>query len=40
MASDNNMHAHEETYGGFLGLLKWATAATLVAVIVVIALIA
>lgn len=40
MSSNNDMQAHDETYGGFLNLLKWGAVATLVAVIIVLALIA
>ena len=39
MDSANDMKAHEKTYGGFLGLLKWTvpvTAALALLVIIVI----
>jgi len=41
MASDNggDLGAHAQTYSGFIGLLKWGTAATAVVAICVILLI-
>ncbi len=27
MASDNDMHAHQETYGSVMNMLKWGTVA-------------
>lgn len=40
MASGNDMKAAEATYGGFINLVKWGTAAALIATAIVIALIA
>lgn len=28
MASGNDIHAHESTYSGFLGLVKWGSIVT------------
>ena len=39
MASGNDMNAHEQTYGGFMTLLKWGIAAVVVVTVLVIALI-
>lgn len=39
MASDGNIKAAEQTYNGFLSVLKWSTAATLAVTALVILLI-
>ena len=39
MDSVQEMKAHEKTYGGFIGLLKWAIPPILLIVVVVILLI-
>ena len=39
MASGQDMRASESTYGGFLTMLKWGSAAVALAVIIVVALI-
>lgn len=42
MASDNSggMTAHNQTYSGFLSMLKWGTVATVIVAVTVILLIA
>lgn len=40
MASENNMKAANETYSGFLGMLKFGTIATVIVTILVVILIA
>ena len=40
MASGNDMKAANETYGGFIGLVKWGSVVVVVATAGVIALIA
>ena len=40
MASGNDMKAANETYAGFITLLKWGTAATIVVAVFVVGLIA
>ncbi|MFA7587555.1 MAG: aa3-type cytochrome c oxidase subunit IV [Novosphingobium sp.] len=40
MASDNNIESAQQTYGGFLNLLKFGTIVSVIAVAIVIALIA
>ena len=40
MAENGDMQAHEQTYDGFLGMLKMGTIATIVVVAAVVALIA
>ena len=40
MDSANEMKAHEKTYGGFIGLIKWTVPVVVVITIVVILLIA
>lgn len=40
MASGNDMKAANQTYSGFLGMLKWSTIAALVVTAIVIVLIA
>ena len=39
MASGNDMKAHQSTYTGFLGLVKWGTILTVLVTILVMALI-
>ncbi|MFM5906293.1 MAG: aa3-type cytochrome c oxidase subunit IV [Novosphingobium sp.] len=39
MASGNDMKAHEATYGGFLGLLKFSIPVVIVITVIVLALI-
>jgi len=39
MASQHEIKAHEETYSGFIGFIKWGTIATAVAAVLVIILI-
>lgn len=36
MASGNDMNAHESTYNGFLGLVKWGSVLTVLVVAFVI----
>lgn len=36
MASGNDMNAHESTYSGFLGLVKWGSVLTVLVVAFVI----
>jgi hypothetical protein len=40
MESGNDLKAHEKTYGGFIGLLKWSVPITAVIVFIVVLLIA
>ena len=40
MATDGDLEAHNETYAGFISLLKLGTAVTLVTTVVVVLLIA
>lgn len=40
MANISDNKAHEQTYSGFIGLLKWGTVATLIVTAIVIFLIA
>jgi hypothetical protein len=40
MAGNGDMKAHEQTYGGFLGLLKWGTIASILVVVLVVYLLA
>jgi hypothetical protein len=40
MDSAHEMKAHEKTYGGFIGLLKWSIPPILLIVLVVVLLIA
>jgi len=40
MASGNDIKAAEETYAGFVGMVKWGTIVTLIATAIVVVLIA
>lgn len=40
MAGGNNMKAHNATYEGFLGMLKWGTVATVLVTALVVYIIA
>ena len=40
MESANDMKAHEKTYGGFIGLLKWSVPLTAAITLLVVLLIA
>lgn len=40
MAGNGDMKVHEQTYGGFLGLLKWGTIASILVVVLVVYLLA
>ncbi len=40
MANNGEMKAHEHTYSGFIGWLKWGTAITVIVTAIVIFLIA
>lgn len=39
MAENGDMTAHSQTYGGFIGLMKWGSVATALVVVIVIAFI-
>ncbi|MCE7797564.1 aa3-type cytochrome c oxidase subunit IV [Sphingobium sufflavum] len=40
MSSDQNYRAAEQTYAGFIGLVKWGTIATIIVAALVVLLIA
>ena len=40
MASGNDMRAAQESYAGFIGLVKWGTILTAIVAVVVVSLIA
>ena len=40
MATGNNMQAHESTYSGFLGLVKWGIVVVVLITVLVVGLIA